>query len=97
MAYLGFHNGEAKFSLGTSAHTKERAKLHFSYGEKQKKICQRGPWPIWPRGKYATDRDTWALVACPQLLVRKSVVQTGDHSVSELEPLTFNHSAINPL
>ena len=45
----------AKCLLATSAHTKGGKPSFPIFLVCQKKIFgQRGPWPIWPRGKYAT-------------------------------------------
>ena len=49
--------GGQMFVLATSAHTKEGAKPSFPIFL----LCQKNffwPWPIWPRGKYATVCDT---------------------------------------
>ena len=54
VAYLGFQNGGAKFSLATSAHTKRGQTKFSNFFPMSKKICQRRMAQC-PPPKYATD------------------------------------------
>ena len=56
VAYLGFQKEGAICLLATSAHTKGGQTKFSNFFSMSTNIflAKGGPWPIWPRGKYAT-------------------------------------------